>query len=266
MERPGPDIAAVQEMLRQIDDRSRSDPQYLRVAQEHLDQLVNASAAQLDRGDSGPPQPGSSAAEASPKFGALRWLMGAIPVAVILVVVTGVFNPMAVALYRPTVTVGMVLLLLLQAVTSYFSAAKVFGSARAPRSPRNAPDARSVRAQIFEAERAKTARWARTLIWGCAALWSVTVILPFTPLGLWVPEVMTFGSSISYGADLLLGIVLLIATLAVFYLVVNQRELVEKRADASGFAAVSRFDHREEILGTAAEAQPGTPRMEAQPA
>ena len=261
MERARPDIAGVQEMLRQIDDRSRNDPQYLRVAQEYLDQLVNASPAQLERVDSGPPQPATATPSGSPKFGALRWLMGAIPAAVILVVATGVLNPAAVWLYRPTITVGMVLLLLLQAVTSYFSTAKVSGPARAPL---NAPDARSVRAEIFEAERAKTARWARMLIWGCAALWGVTVVLPFTPLGLRVPEVMTF--AIDYSANLLLGIPLLIATLAVFYLVVNQRELVEKRADASGFAAVSRFDQHEEVLGTAADAQASAPRMEARPA
>ncbi|HEU4557174.1 MAG TPA: hypothetical protein VFS20_04965 [Longimicrobium sp.] len=261
MERPRPDIAAVQEMLRQIDDRSRSDPQYLQVAQEYLDQLVNASPAQLDRVDACPPPPASG----SPKFGALRWLMGAIPIAVILVVVTGVLNPRAVELYGPTITVGMMLLLLLQAVTSYFSAAKVTGPARATGSPQDAPNARAVRAEIFEAERAKAARWARMLIWGCAALWGVTAILPFTPLGLRVPDVLTF-QAIDYSGDLLVGIMLLVATLAVFYLMVNQRELVEKRADASGFAAVSRFDHREEILGTAAEAQPGTPRMEARPA
>ena len=164
----------------------------------------------------------------------------------------------------------MLLLLLLLAVTNHFSSARMSEAARV-RASAGANEA--TRAEIYETERANAARWARRLIWGGAGLWAVTVAALVIPINLsyFIPINTSYArtfqdNSSSYLSNLLLVIAFLVATLVVFYLVVHQRELVEGRADASGFDAVSRFDRREAVLGPAASGRAGTPRMEARPA
>ena len=126
-----------------------------------------------------------------------------------------------------------------------------------PRSPASRLDATDARAAIYDVECAKAARWARTLIFGSAAAWVAAV---GTAIVNPRPVFVTFDvpTPISYLADPFLFAAFLVATLVVFYLVVNQRELIQKRAHASGAAAVRRFDLREETVGTTGSAHDGT--------
>lgn len=138
------------------------------------------------------------------------------------------------------------------------------GYATDPPSPASRLDAADARAEIYDVECAKAARWARTLIFGSAAAWVAAV---GTAVVNSQPVVMTFDlpPPISYLADPFLFAAFLVATLVVFYLVVNQRELIQKRAHASGAAAVRRFDRREEVLGAAGSAQGFAPHTAGTP-
>lgn len=259
MERPRPDPAAVQELLRQIDDRSQRDPQFMEAVQHQLSLLANASTE-------GPAPDGLPGAAGS-RRGAFRWLPGSVAFALVSAVLACVTFPPNAVMFSRLLAPGLLLLVLLLAVTTHFSTVHTADTDRV-RDSQPAGPAAAERAKVYETERARAARWARTLIWASGGAWALFTAFMFTAESMGGSVVASsFGPpGAEYLSNLLLVIAYLIATLAAFYLMVNQRELVEKRADASGFAAVSRFDHREEVLGTAATAQATPPRMKTQPA
>ena len=119
-----------------------------------------------------------------------------------------------------------------------------------PASP--AGEVKPTREMIYQAEYAKAARWARTLIWGsggaCAlAVYTVGFHLWWLELRNWV--------AVYDRIDPLPGLLMIggfmAATLVVFYLLVNQRELVRQKAHAAGLAALDELDQRERVVNAA---------------
>ena len=130
--------------------------------------------------------------------------------------------------------------------TSPSSGAKGIGMD--PPSQAQSPDSTAARKAIYDSEHAKTVRWGRALIWGTAVAWLLTVAAAaYSWSGPAEMPASAQGSAQQLSA-LLMTVALLIATFVVFYLVVNQRELIQRRAHASGAEAVVRFDRREELL------------------
>ena len=122
MERVRSDVAAVKEMLRQLDERSQRDSHYLRMAQSSLDLLVSASTAQLARPLAGgsPPIPLSGD---SRLYGVHKWLTSGVLTAIISAAASAVINSDMLRQHGPAVLGFAVFLLLLLAVTNYFKSA-----------------------------------------------------------------------------------------------------------------------------------------------
>jgi hypothetical protein len=116
--------------------------------------------------------------------------------------------------------------------------------ARADLAASPAEEVKSTREMIYEAERAKAARWARTLIWGSGGAWALAIP---TAIRLWWPEVTGVEFDDPSASLLVIG-GFLAATVVVFYLLVNQRELVRRKAHAAGLAALDQLDQRERVV------------------
>ena len=121
MERVRSDVAAVKEMLRQLDERSQRDSHYLRLAQGSLDLLVNASTAQLVRSQLGA-IPARAPGE-SRLYGAHKFLTSGLLLAILSAGTSAVLNSAMLRNHPLAVGGVIVVLVLLLAVTNFFNPA-----------------------------------------------------------------------------------------------------------------------------------------------